>query len=88
MTKKRAARPPQQNDNDNPVLYDRVPSDYPAASSETSRTVQLASGGTLSLVASIDVLQLSADDRAFVFELVDRVATYEEANAPTERSGE
>lgn len=45
--------------------------------SGTSRQVQLRSGGTLTLTASIDLFQLSAIDRKFVFDLIDKLQEYE-----------
>lgn len=51
----------------------------------TSREVQLRSGGTLTIAASIDLFQLNPDDRAFVFGLIDKLDAYEkESNAVTE----
>jgi hypothetical protein len=40
--------------------------------------VQLKSGGSLTLAASIDLFSLSAEDRAFVFGLIDRLQDYEQ----------
>lgn len=45
--------------------------------SGTSRQVQLKSGGTLTVTASLDFFQLSADDRGFVFDLIDKLEEYE-----------
>jgi hypothetical protein len=50
--------------------------DAPAAPPMT-KTVQLRSGGTLVLTASLDLFALGADDRAFVFELIDKLRQYE-----------
>jgi hypothetical protein len=43
----------------------------------TSRAVQLNSGGTLTLSASLDLFQLSPSDRNFVFSLIDALEKYE-----------
>jgi hypothetical protein len=40
------------------------------------KTVQLRSGGTLSLTLSVDLMALSKEDRDWLFELVDRLNTY------------
>jgi hypothetical protein len=51
----------------------------------TSRVVSLASGGTLTLAASLDLFSLSPDDRKFVFELIDKLDGYEKEHAQTEK---
>lgn len=47
----------------------------PAGQGNT-RSVQLRSGGVLTITVSTNVLDLDADDRAFVFGLVDAIAGY------------
>ncbi len=47
----------------------------------TSRVVSLASGGTLTLAASLDLFSLSPDDRKFVFELIDKLDGYEKEHS-------
>ena len=42
-----------------------------------TRTVSLKSGGTLTLSASVDLFTLGAEDREFVFGLIDRLTEYE-----------
>ena len=42
--------------------------------------VHLKSGGTLTLLASIDLLRLLPDDRKFVFDLIDKLEEYERSN--------
>jgi hypothetical protein len=44
--------------------------------SGTSKTVSLASGGTLTLSATLDLFSLNAGDRKFVFELIDKLENY------------
>ena len=46
-------------------------------SEASCRKIQLRSGGSLTLEISVDVFVLDADDRQFVFELVDRLKKYE-----------
>ena len=46
-----------------------------------SRTISLASGGTITVSASIDVFKLSPSDRAFVFGLIDKLAEYKKDDA-------
>jgi len=36
----------------------------------------LGSGGTVTLTVNVDVVKLSTEDRAFVFDLIDRVNAY------------
>jgi len=43
-----------------------------------SRTIRLASGGSLTLVMDVKFLELRREDREFVFELLDRMASYEQ----------
>jgi len=43
----------------------------------TTRVVKLKSGGTLTVLASLDLFSLSPADRTFVFELIDRLEQYE-----------
>jgi uncharacterized protein DUF5343 len=45
--------------------------------------IALESGGSVSLAVSVDLFKLSEKDRAFVFDLVDRVRSYQ-AESPTE----
>jgi hypothetical protein len=43
----------------------------------TRRTIALRSGGSLELLVSVDLFGLDADDRHFVFELIDALQAYE-----------
>jgi Family of unknown function (DUF5343) len=45
----------------------------------TSKTISLKSGGTVTVSASLDVFSLKPDDRAFVFDLIDKLNAYEGA---------
>lgn len=49
----------------------------PAAAAE-SRSVRLRSGGALSLTLDVKFLELSREDREFVFRLLDEIAAYEQ----------
>ena len=40
------------------------------------KTIQLQSGGTLSLSLSVDLMALSREDREWLFEIIDRLNTY------------
>lgn len=53
------------------------------ASSGTSKTIELASGGTLTLSASLDLFALSVADRTFVFALIDKLETYAQPKGET-----
>jgi hypothetical protein len=46
----------------------------------TSKSVNLASGGTLTISASLDLFSLTLDDRSFVFSLIDKLEEYEKAS--------
>jgi hypothetical protein len=48
-----------------------------APASSVSKTVPLKTGGTVTVTASLDLFSLSADDRKFVFDLIDRLREYE-----------
>jgi len=58
----------------------------PSPTTGTVRVVNLKSGGTLTVTASIDVLRLAPADRTFVFDLIDKLEEYERDNAPEETS--
>lgn len=53
----------------------------------TSRTVPLMSGGTLTISADLDLFSLSAEDRAFVFKLIDDLERYEKRVASGDEAG-
>lgn len=40
-------------------------------------TINLRSGGSLTLTASVNLLKLKGEDRAFVFEIIDKLQSYE-----------
>lgn len=42
----------------------------------TSKTIKLQSGGTLTLVGTLDLFSLNPADRKFVFELIDKLDQY------------
>jgi hypothetical protein len=44
-----------------------------------SLTVKLKSGGSITLTASTSFIKMSADDRNFVFDIIDRLQKYESA---------
>ncbi|MGE5646115.1 MAG: hypothetical protein ACM336_10020 [Acidobacteriota bacterium] len=53
----------------------------PASAAALTKTVRLRSGGSVTLSASIDVFALGAEDRAFVFGLIDRLREYGEISS-------
>lgn len=56
----------------------------PAAPSQANaHTVQLKSGGQVALSISVNVMELSVDDREFVFHLIDKLRAYERGDAPS-----
>jgi len=52
-----------------------------------AKTVELHSGGTLTLTASIKFFDIASEDRTFVFELIDKLREYEQKQkAPSQKS--
>jgi hypothetical protein len=51
------------------------------SSAPMTKSVRLRTGGALTLTASLDLFSLGADDRAFVFDLIDRLQQYERASS-------
>lgn len=60
------------------------PAYLPAPTRGREKLVRLSSGGTVALSLSYDPFDLSEEDRKFVFELVDKLKAYAEANPPTD----
>lgn len=52
-----------------------------------SKQITLKSGGTVSVVATIDVFAIGEDERTLIFDLVDSLSAYEESR-PTETEPE
>jgi len=52
-----------------------------SASAAESRTVRLRSGGALTLSTDVKFLELSREDREFVFGLLDQMAAYEQGGS-------
>jgi hypothetical protein len=50
----------------------------------SEKSVHLSSGGAVTLSLSYDPFALSEEDRKFVFELVDKLKAYAEANPPSD----
>lgn len=78
-SRKRKAKPKP----DTPKLPDIVPLSHVTADGET-HSVQLRSGGTLTLAVSTKFFKLAAVDRAFVFSLLDMLQEYEQASQPAQ----
>jgi hypothetical protein len=76
--KRRVPRPrlEEQGDDDG----DEDEEDRPESPAAESRSVQLRSGGTLTLAATTKFMSLSSADRNFVFGLIDKLEEYEKAN--------
>jgi Family of unknown function (DUF5343) len=47
-----------------------------------SKTVELQSGGTLTLTASIKFFDIASEDRTFVFDLIDKLREYQQKSVP------
>lgn len=58
-------------------------SDLAPELSRESRTINLQSGGTLTLTAEVHFTSLSPEDRKLVFELMDRFDEYSKATKKT-----
>jgi len=61
-----------------------APNGSSGAPAGTSKSVTLASGGALTLSATLDLFSLNPADRKFVFELIDKLEEYEKANPKAE----
>lgn len=59
------------------VILDDDPAQPSAASGAVTHTVELASGGTLSVIVTANPFAMSVDDRNFVFSMIDMVQKYE-----------
>lgn len=55
-----------------------------AAKRHYGSTLDLASGGTITVALSVDLFTLGADDRTFVFGLIDEMAAYAKAHPTPE----
>lgn len=55
----------------------QAPTPQATTTGGTSRSIQLRSGGTLTISATLDLFSLIAADRSFVFELIDKLDSYE-----------
>lgn len=60
-----------------PPLFARQAAPVPQATQEELLTINLRSGGSLTLTASVNLLKLKGEDRAFVFEIIDKLQSYE-----------
>jgi hypothetical protein len=70
--RRRAASSRRTTDDDQAMVPPQV--EQPGG---TSRSIQLKSGGTLTISASLDLFSLNPADRTFVFGLIDRLDEYE-----------
>lgn len=61
-----------------PAPVEELPTVGPAPTVGESQTIELASGGTVTVSCSTAFLSLSREDRQFVFGLVDRLIDYRE----------
>lgn len=57
-----------------------------AKTNGTAKTVQLQSGGTLTISATLDLFALNTGDRKFVFDLIDKLEEYEKSSASTQKT--
>jgi hypothetical protein len=54
----------------------RAPAVEAVAAIAAGKTVHLKSGGSVTLTTAVDLFSLNAEDRKFVFELIDRMQEY------------
>jgi hypothetical protein len=73
--KRRAIRPRVNGDSDDEPEGDE--DEQPSSGSGESRSVELRSGGTLTISATTKFMSLSSEDRKFVFDLIDQLESYE-----------
>ncbi len=74
----------EENDGD----LDELESDEPIQQQPgEAKTVELRSGGTLTLSASLKFFDMAADDRTFVFELIDKLREYEQRSQKSAQGG-
>lgn len=64
----------REQDNDEDEIEDEEQQQPPSG---TSKTVELRSGGSLTVTASVDLFAMSAEDRSFVFKLIDDLQAYQ-----------
>jgi Family of unknown function (DUF5343) len=84
--KKKVKRPgyiPEMNGAADPAYLPKPP-----ATNGSGKSVRLSNGGTLTLSISADPFMLPAEDRKFVFELIDKLQEYEVAHSSDEGSEE
>ena len=74
QTRKRRVNRVRDDQSDEPDADEDQDEPTPAAE---SRSVQLKSGGTLTLSATTKFMALSSSDRKFVFDLIDKLEEYE-----------
>lgn len=60
-----------------------VPAAPSIPSQGDAHTVQLKSGGQVALSVSVNVMELSVDDREFIFHLIDKLRAYESGRTPS-----
>lgn len=55
-----------------------APATQPAPSHSNAHEIRLKSGGQVTLSVSVNVMELSVDDREFIFHLIDKLRAYED----------
>jgi len=56
-----------------------TPPSSPETPSTPPRVIELTSGGKITLTIDVDVFSMSAEDRKFVFDLIDKLQDYEKS---------
>jgi hypothetical protein len=77
----------RRGENDNGP-EEELEEEEPAAQAGEAKTVELRSGGTLTLSASVKFFDMESADRTFVFELLDKLRDYEQkSHKPVQGGG-
>ncbi len=63
-----------------------APATPPAHAQGNANSVQLRSGGQVTLSVSVNVMEMSVDDRDFIFHLIDKLRAYEQGEATSRRT--
>jgi hypothetical protein len=66
---------------------DELEDDDQIQQSGEAKTVELRSGGTLTLSASVKFFDMASEDRTFVFDLIDKLRDYEQKQQKPAQGG-
>jgi len=75
------------DDTDDDEDADEIEADQSRSAPGQTKTVQLKSGGSLTVSATFDPFVMTADDRTFLFDLIDKLNAYERAGSSKQTTG-